>query len=91
MANGIGSVWAANAGNDEQKPNGVGSVWIENIEALTPSGGAGEEVNTLVQTNSATWNTVSDKLDMSSQVISSYTTGWYFFRFQLYSCCTKTK
>lgn len=43
MANGIGRVWAANAGDDEQRPNGVGSVWIENIDALTPSGGASEE------------------------------------------------
>lgn len=43
MANGIGRVWAANAGDDEQRPNGVGSVWIENIDALAPSGGASEQ------------------------------------------------
>lgn len=42
MANGIGSVWAANFGEDG-KPNGVGSVWIANASALSPSGGASEE------------------------------------------------
>jgi hypothetical protein len=38
--NGIGRVWAANAG-DEGRPAGVGPVWIENIEALIPSGSGG--------------------------------------------------
>lgn len=69
MSNGIGRVWAANAGDDEHKPNGVGSVWIENIDALTPSGGGGAgdvEVNTLVHTNSASWDTVTNKLDTTA-------------------------
>ena len=38
--NGIGRVWAANAG-DEGRPAGVGPVWIENIDAITPSGSGG--------------------------------------------------
>jgi hypothetical protein len=38
--NGIGRVWAANAG-DEGRPAGVGPVWIENIDALIPSGSGG--------------------------------------------------
>ena len=41
MANGIGSVWAANFGEDG-KPNGVGSVWIENASAFSGGGGGGE-------------------------------------------------
>lgn len=76
MANGIGSVWAANFGEDG-KPNGVGSVWIANASAFTPSGGAGdEEVNTLVHTNSASWDTVTNKLDTTafSDVSGSFLT-----------------
>lgn len=38
--NGIGRVWAANAG-DEGRPAGVGPVWIENIDAITTSGSGG--------------------------------------------------
>lgn len=38
--NGIGRVWAANAG-EEGRPAGVGPVWIENIDAITPSGSGG--------------------------------------------------
>lgn len=41
MANGIGSVWAANFGEDG-KPNGVGSVWIENASAFSGGGGGGD-------------------------------------------------
>lgn len=39
------------------------------------TGEAGDtEVNELVHTNSATWNTVTDKLDTTAQVITGYTT-----------------
>lgn len=41
MANGIGSVWAANFGEDG-KPNGVGSVWIENASAFSGGGGGSD-------------------------------------------------
>ena len=45
------------------------------ITAINSSALAGdEEVNTLVHTNSATWNTVTDKLDTTAQVVTGYTT-----------------
>ena len=54
MANGIGSVWAANFGEDG-KPNGVGSVWIENASAFSGGGGGSggnPEVESYVTSNS---------------------------------------
>lgn len=46
MANGIGSVWAANFGEDG-KPNGVGSVWIANASAMGSGGATEEQVSAL--------------------------------------------
>lgn len=74
MANGIGSVWAANFGEDG-KPNGVGSVWIENASAFTPSGGGGEggnpEVESYVTNNSGKIDDVCSTVQTNSASWSS--------------------
>lgn len=61
-------VFAENASGT--RPANAIPVWIDNISAIGGGGGGGgsggdEEVNTLVHSNSATWNTVTDKLDTS--------------------------
>lgn len=66
MANGIGSVWAANFGEDG-KPNGVGSVWIENASAFSGGGGGGNpEVESYVTANSAKIDTVCTTVQTNS-------------------------
>ena len=65
MANGIGSVWAANFGEDG-KPNGVGSVWIENASAFTASGGGNPEVESYVTANSGKIDNVCSTVQTNS-------------------------
>lgn len=78
MSNGIGSVWAVNFG-EEGRPNGVGPVWIANASAFSGGGdfpASAEQACSLVETNSATWNGVSGKLDTTafSDVSGSFLT-----------------
>ena len=72
--NGIGHVWAANAG-EEGRPAGVGAVWIENIDAITPSGGGGG--HTYNGGNGIDVDNVNDTISLDSDTqaaINSYVT-----------------
>lgn len=58
-------VFAENASGT--RPANAIPVWIDNISAIGGGGGSGdEEVNTLVHTNSATWDSVTNKLDTTA-------------------------
>ena len=57
------------------KWNEVSTTVQSNSAQWAEGGGSGdEEVNSLVHTNSATWNTVTNKLDTTAQVVTGYTT-----------------